>query len=91
MVMRVETVSDRARTIFVLIGRINSPEVQDLKTRMAENGNRVALDLREVRLVDLDAVRFLASAERNGVELLRVPDYVREWIQLEKRTLSDLE
>ncbi len=75
----------------MLIGRINSPEVQELKTRMAENGNRVALDLQEVRLVDLDAVRFLASAERSGVELRRVPDYVREWIQLEKRRLSDLE
>ena len=89
--MRVETVPDRARTVFVLIGRINSAEVQELKTRMAENGNPVALDLQEVRLVDLDAVRFLATVERSGIELRRVPDYVRKWIQLEKQTLSDFE
>ena len=49
------------------------------------------LELHQVRLVDLDAVRFLAAAERGGVELRHVPPFVRAWIQLERPNLSDLE
>ena len=47
--------------------------------------------LRTVRLVDLDAVRFLAAAERRGVELRNLPRYVREWIFIETPRLGDLE
>jgi hypothetical protein len=62
-----------------------------LKARVAEEPNPVALDLQQVRLVDLDAVHFLAAAERRGVELRNVPQYVREWIFVEKPRLSDSE
>ena len=75
----------------MLIGRITSPDVQDLKARVADEANPVALDLQQVRLVDLDAVRFLAAAERRGVELRNVPKYVREWIFVETPRLGDLE
>ncbi len=75
----------------MLIGRITSPDVQDLKARVSEEPNPVALDLQQVRLVDLDAVHFLAAAERGGVELRNLPQYVREWIFAEKPRLGDLE
>ena len=91
MVLRIEEVPGDSGTTFTLIGRITSPDVQDLKARLAEARNPVALDLEDVRLVDLDAVRFLAAAERRGVELRQLPQYVREWILLEKSRLSDLE
>ncbi len=75
----------------MLIGRIASPDVQDLKARVAEEPNPVALDLQQVRLVDLDAVHFLATAERRGVELRNLPQYVREWISVETPRLGELE
>jgi hypothetical protein len=91
MVLKIEELSGDSGTTFTLIGRITSPDVQDLKARLAEASNPVALDLEDVRLVDLDAVRFLAAAERRGIELRQLPQYVREWILLEKSRLSDLE
>ena len=79
------------RTIFRLIGRITSPDVQQLKAEIAEARNRVTLDLQQVWLVDLDAVHFLAAAEQNGIELRGLPKYIRAWIVLEKPRVGELE
>jgi anti-anti-sigma regulatory factor len=84
MVLKIELVQHNRETVFMLIGRIKSQDVQRLKAQMAEAGKRVALDLQQVHIVDLDAVHFLAEAERRGVELRRLPPYVRAWILLER-------
>jgi hypothetical protein len=91
MVLKIEPMSSDSKTTLVLIGRITWPDVQRLKAQIAEKGKPVALDLQQVRLVDLDAVRFLAAAERGGIELRHLPTYVREWIHLEKPRLGELE
>jgi esterase/lipase superfamily enzyme len=91
MFLRIEDVSSESETALTLSGRITSRDVQQLKARIAEARGPVALELQQVRLVDLDAVRFLAAAERRGVELRHVPPFVRAWILLERRRLSDLE
>jgi len=44
-----------------------------------------------VRLVDLDAVHFLAVCERKGIELRHCSAYVREWILSEKPRIRELE
>ncbi len=80
-----------SQTIVMLIGRITSPDVQRLKEQIAEVPGPVALDLQQVLLVDLDAARFLAAAERRGIELRHLPPYVREWVNLEKPRLGELE
>jgi hypothetical protein len=69
-------------TIFALSGRIEENEVPELG-RLFNNegeGAKVALDLEEVRLVDRQAVRFLAACEARGIRLKNCPSYVREWI-----------
>lgn len=91
MTLRIEDVSSESETALSLSGRIASPDVQQLKARLAEARGPVALELQQVRLVDLDTVRFLAAAERGGVELRHVPPFVRAWILLERPNLSDLE
>ena len=91
MVLRIEEVFTESETALTLSGRITSRDVQELKARMAEAQGAIALDLQQVRLVDLDAVRFLAAAERRGLELRHVPPFVRAWILLERRNLSDIE
>jgi hypothetical protein len=53
--------------------------------------HRIALDLEQVRLVDLDAVHFLAVCETKGIELRHCPPYVREWILSEKPRIRELD
>jgi anti-anti-sigma regulatory factor len=91
MVMRIEQTSTESETVFTLIGRINSTDVQQLKAEIDAARKPIALDLEQVRLVDLDAVYFLAAAERRGIVLRQVPPYVREWILLEKSRAAQLE
>ncbi len=84
MVMRIELQHNDAETVLTLIGRICSLDVPQLRAQIEQARSPVVLDLREVRLVGLDAVRFLAAAELGGIELRHVPQYVREWILLER-------
>jgi len=51
---------------------------------MSDCCERKILDLSEVTLVDLAVVRFLISCEDEGVELVKCPPYVREWILRER-------
>ena len=44
----------------------------------------VAIDLKDVHLVDLEAVKFLALRDSKAVELRNCPPYIREWIKSEK-------
>ena len=43
------------------------------------------LDLNEVSLVDVEAVRFFLHCEVQGIRLAHCPAYVREWMTREKR------
>ena len=46
-------------------------------------GRRIALDLKELVLVDRDAVRFLKRCESSDIELRNCSAYIREWITRE--------
>ena len=48
-------------------------------TRNTTRGG-LALDLTEVTVVSIEAVKALTVAEANGIELRNCPAYVREWI-----------
>ena len=45
---------------------------------------RLAIDLKNVDLVDREAVKFLAQRELNGTILRNCPPYIREWITRER-------
>lgn len=49
----------------------------------AESDGPVFLDLKEVTLVDRQAVRFLARAQAGGVCIVNCPEYVLTWIAAE--------
>jgi anti-anti-sigma regulatory factor len=91
MVLRIETTPDGLATVLRLSGRIESDQVQELKAQIDGYANGIVLDLEQVRLVDLDAVHFLAVCEAKGIELRRCPSYVREWIRVEKQRICELE
>jgi len=81
--------------VFRVSGRIDCAYVEVLQ-ELIENektATRLALDLTEVTVVGLEAVRVLNVAEANGIELRNCPAYVREWIsqvgELEAANLCD--
>ena len=81
--LKIRRSEDGGLAIFALSGRIeeqNVPELQELLAGEAEVAKTV-LDLEEVRLVDREAVRFLAACEARGIGLRNCPSYVREWIE----------
>ena len=48
-----------------------------------EAPERVTLDLKDVTLVDRNAVHFLVAAEAAGIRIVNCPDYVRTWMAAE--------
>lgn len=70
---------------FALSGRIEEehlPGLQGLfEAESAANSTTIALDLVDVRLVDRQAIKFLATCEAQGILLKNCPSYVREWIE----------
>jgi anti-anti-sigma regulatory factor len=75
---------------FVIIrvsGRIDGTYAEAL-LELTEKENttkgRPAIDLTEVTLVSGEAVKTLALAETNGIELRNCPAYVREWVSRER-------
>jgi hypothetical protein len=49
-----------------------------------ERSSGLILDLKDVRLVDEEAVKLLAAHESNGTKINNCPRYVREWIKGER-------
>jgi anti-anti-sigma regulatory factor len=73
--------------VFRLSGRIDrayAEVLQELTENEETAKGRLALDLTEVTVVSLEAVRALSVAEANGIELRNSPAYVREWISQER-------
>jgi hypothetical protein len=60
--------------------------LEELKAQIKGSGSRVTMDLNEVRLVDVDIVRFLGICESEGVELIHCSPYIRDWIARERQT-----
>jgi predicted metal-binding protein len=63
---------------------MKAEQVAGLKTLFDADYRTIVLDLRDVRLADRDAVKFLRNCERDGVKLENCPAYVREWMDREE-------
>ena len=81
--LKIRRSEDHGSPTFLLSGRIEGAHVSELQ-QLLDAETRVAsltIDLQEVRLVDREAVRFLATCEASGFELKNCPSYIREWIE----------
>jgi hypothetical protein len=65
-------------------GRIRAENVDTLRELLGREKAGIVIDLKEVTLVDRDAVTFLALSEAGGIELRNCPAYVREWLDRER-------
>jgi hypothetical protein len=68
--------------VYLVSGRIDEDAVSELRRLFDLDlaSNRLILDLKGVRLVQAEAVEFLARCKDAGIEIRNCPGYVREWI-----------
>jgi anti-anti-sigma regulatory factor len=86
MTLRIDVSDERDGVVFRLTGRIQAEQISELQALVKSNlaDRSLVLDLREVKLVDRDAVRFLAEVEADGAKLRNCSAFVREWISRER-------
>ena len=84
--LKIERAAQGAVVLFTLSGRIQAADVAELQRLLDLEANKqtLTLDLHEVKLVDREAVQFLARCETEGITLVRCPAYIRVWIEREK-------
>jgi anti-anti-sigma regulatory factor len=72
--------------VFTLSGRMDAENVGEMKTLVGSEakGRRIVLDLKDLTLVDREAVRFLDSCEIDSIKIRNCPAYIREWITRER-------
>jgi flagellar biogenesis protein FliO len=82
--LRIEKGSALGRPLVRLIGRMQLEHLADLRRYVEAPGSKPALDLEEVTLVDVEAVRFLIGCKFAGIELLHCSPYIRQWMDREQ-------
>jgi hypothetical protein len=83
MTLRIERSARQGFTVFALSGRMEAEQVAELKELFDCDYRNIILDLRDVRLADRDAVKFLKRCEADGMKLENCPAYIREWLDRE--------
>jgi anti-anti-sigma regulatory factor len=73
--------------VFRLSGRMGAENIGELETLISAeaSGRRIVLDLKDLTLVDQDAVSFLRRCEADSLHLRNCPAYIRKWITGERR------
>jgi anti-anti-sigma regulatory factor len=84
--LKIELESNGSGRHIRLIGRVRADNIEELSSQIVAGHESTTIDLREVTIVDLAAVRFLLSCKEKGLELMNCPLYIREWIAREQST-----
>jgi anti-anti-sigma regulatory factor len=86
MTLRIQRSVEQERVVFTLTGRIQAEQVPELLTllRSEPMARGIVLDLEQVKLVDRDAVFFLALSETLGAKLRNCSAYIQKWIDQER-------
>jgi hypothetical protein len=69
--------------VFTLSGEMDEEAIAELETliRTGASGVPIALDLKDLMLVNQDAINFLERCEAEGIRLKNCPAYIREWVR----------
>jgi len=68
-----------------ITGRITDEHVNVLRALLEQENGTLTIDLKNVWLVNGDAVKLLAMHEANGAQIKNCPRYIREWITRERK------
>jgi hypothetical protein len=89
MTLKIKRIAGKRKTRICLSGQLRSEHLDQLKCEVERGGPRVTLDLEELDLLDIEAVRFLNACESAGVSILRCSPYIREWMLQERNRPED--
>jgi len=84
MSFRIDRIGENGLIVLLLSGKLTGEHVDTLRNVLRQESGALAIDLKNVSLVDRDAVQLLALAEYNGTELRNCPKYAREWVTRER-------
>lgn len=84
MTLKIEKYRDEHDATIRLIGRMRAEHLPELEKQIKGSESKIVLDLEELDLVDVEAVRFLGICETQGVTLLNCSPYIRDWIGRER-------
>lgn len=84
--LKIQRTVNGRETLFRLSGRMHAENVAELNALFTSGakGRITILDLKDLTLVDQEAVRFLESFESDSIKLMNCPLYIREWILRER-------
>ena len=74
--------------VLCISGRITARDLDMLRDLVGQERGAVAIDLKDVLLVDREAVKLLAFSEAKGIELRNCPAYIREWVTRESAEMK---
>jgi hypothetical protein len=79
--------SENGEVVFTLSGQMDEDPIAELETLINSeaNGRRIILDLKDLTLVNENAITFLERCEANSIALKNCPAYIREWITRQRR------
>ena len=89
MTCRIDRIVGDEMIALCISGRITRQDVHTLRNVVQEEVSAVVIDLRNVDLVDQEAVKFLAQRELNGTELQNCSPYIREWVTREQAEMME--
>jgi len=75
---------DRARARIRLSGKFRSEHLYQVKGEIELCESPAVLDLEELELIDVEAVRFLNTCEEKGISVLHCSPYIRKWMLRER-------
>ncbi len=79
--------SENGEVVFTLSGQMDEEPIAELEILISSEakGRRIVLDLKDLTLVNENAITFLERCEANSTTLKNCPAYVREWINAQRR------
>ena len=82
--------SANEEVVFTVSGQMDDESIAELETLINSevNGRRIVLDLKDLTLVNENAISFLERCEANSITLKNCPAYIREWITRQRREVK---
>jgi hypothetical protein len=86
MAFRIETAARGRFSVFIVSGRIEAQAIAELRRlfELQTDYRDIVVDLKDVSLVDREAMRFFVRCEADGVKFENCTPYIREWMEREQ-------
>ena len=84
MTLKIERITAKRGTRIRLSGQLRCADLDQVKAEIAQGGEQIILDLEELDLVDLKAIRFLNACRAEGISVLHCSPYIRQWMIRER-------